>query len=202
MDTVSISIPSALYVSIYERYREATGDAIVAALAKLTVPNSTEVDIAYSRPGAGTITGKVWEIADGLSSVRGGRASRQHVVEACIKEGINMNTANTQFSHWSKAPLQASGLVETWQSPDRTFNHMFLKLDLDCRPDGHAGVVILTDESHQPELISEVENLEKDLPRLLEECKGTPLVYWDLEDDRARRREILDKLTPHPVYVG
>jgi hypothetical protein len=54
-----------------------------------------------ARPGQGTITGRVWEIADELVA-KTGSAERDAVVTACVTEGINVNTANTQYSHWKK----------------------------------------------------------------------------------------------------
>jgi len=47
-----------------------------------------------TKPGA---TKRVWEIADGMQG-----ASRAEVVAACLAEGINRNTAGTQYSHWKR----------------------------------------------------------------------------------------------------
>jgi len=40
----------------------------------------------------------VWEIADSMPG-----ASRNDVVEACVKRGVNKSTAGTQFYRWQKA---------------------------------------------------------------------------------------------------
>ena len=55
------------------------------------------------RPGPGTATGRVWEIADDLSRRSGGRARRAAVIDAYVKEGGNRNTAHTQFQKWRTA---------------------------------------------------------------------------------------------------
>ncbi|AIM40612.1 hypothetical protein [Vibrio phage VpKK5] len=56
-----------------------------------------------TRPKAGTATGKVWEIADGLYKAAGNVPERNDVVAACVAEGINPATASTQFGKWKKA---------------------------------------------------------------------------------------------------
>jgi hypothetical protein len=56
----------------------------------------------YPRPRIGTITGRVWEIADQIQK-QSGKTEREAVIKACMGEGININTASTQFSYWKKA---------------------------------------------------------------------------------------------------
>ena len=55
-----------------------------------------------ARPKAGTKTGRVWEIADGISATNEAPAKRKEVVEAAVKEGINSSTAATQYGRWRK----------------------------------------------------------------------------------------------------
>lgn len=52
------------------------------------------------RPGRGTLTRRVWEIAD--EQARSGRVKRADVVKAFVAEGGNANTASTQFQHWKR----------------------------------------------------------------------------------------------------
>ncbi len=61
----------------------------------------------HSRPGPGTRTGRVWEIADERTRETGCRAKRADVIECCVAEGINRNTASTQYQHW-RADFEAS----------------------------------------------------------------------------------------------
>jgi hypothetical protein len=56
----------------------------------------------YSRPKVGTLTGKVWELADSLV-VNGKAPERKEVLAAAKAAGINDATATTQWSHWLKA---------------------------------------------------------------------------------------------------
>ena len=51
------------------------------------------------QPTKGTITARVWEVADSLSSEQT-PARRDDVIHACVHEGINGNTASTQYSVW------------------------------------------------------------------------------------------------------
>jgi bifunctional DNA-binding transcriptional regulator/antitoxin component of YhaV-PrlF toxin-antitoxin module len=52
------------------------------------------------RPRPETKTGRVWALADEITAKKGRRASRTEVMEAFAREGGNMNTASTQYSHW------------------------------------------------------------------------------------------------------
>ena len=110
METVSVQIPAALYSAIYAKHEEETGSAINDCLSQLLGSTGPDLHSAregspqYPRPGNGTITGRVWGIADKLEHETG-RASREAVVTTCISEGININTASTQFSHWRNASI-------------------------------------------------------------------------------------------------
>lgn len=109
METVSIQLPATLYTSIYQRYQEGTSKVISACLVQLihdeNQEETTRVELPgfqYPRPRTGTITGRVWEIADRIQKDNGG-VNRESVITACMLEGININTASTQFSYWKKA---------------------------------------------------------------------------------------------------
>lgn len=65
------------------------------------------MDVKYPRPRAGTRTGRVWEIADERTREIGYRAKRADVIQCCVAEGINRNTASTQYQHW-RADFEAS----------------------------------------------------------------------------------------------
>jgi len=108
LETVLIQIPAELYTAIYACHGEETSTAIKEHLNQLlgsntggTPPNNVRTQ-HFMRPGEGTITGRVWEIADQLVEETGS-AERDAVVMACMDEGIKINTANTQYSHWKKA---------------------------------------------------------------------------------------------------
>jgi hypothetical protein len=101
MELVSVQIPAKLYVSIYQLHGEDSGPQIVRALEELCAIKPQPAPAGSFRPGPGTITGKVWLIADELKAASGS-ANRSEVVAACMAQGINMNTASTQYSHWLK----------------------------------------------------------------------------------------------------
>ena len=110
METVSIQLPAELYTTIYSRHGASTSKAIEECLQSLVSerkpePRATDID-HFMRPGEGTITGRVWEIADELYKELG-EVSREAVVTKCMEEGINMNTASTQYSHWMNSVLDA-----------------------------------------------------------------------------------------------
>ena len=54
-----------------------------------------------TRPGQGTITGKVWDLADEVTKTSGSKATRKAVLEAGRVLGINDSTILTQYQKWS-----------------------------------------------------------------------------------------------------
>lgn len=55
-----------------------------------------------TRPSAGTQTGKVWAIADAISTANNRPAKRSEVLEAGQKENINPATITTQYGQWRR----------------------------------------------------------------------------------------------------
>lgn len=105
METVALAIPAALFAELYRKFGEETGATVERCLRRLldtAGDTPTEGTPQYPRPSPGTITGRVWEIADRIKQETG-EATRDAVVKACMREGINLNTANTQYSHWRNA---------------------------------------------------------------------------------------------------
>jgi hypothetical protein len=102
METVNVAIPAELYVTLYQEHQENTSVFIEMLLRDSCSADMTPTVAKRSfRPGNGTITGRVWEIADEINAKKGS-ASRDEVVKACISDGLNMNTASTQYSAWKK----------------------------------------------------------------------------------------------------
>ena len=101
-------------------------------------------------------------------------------------------------------PIQAGGLLQTWRSPlDKTYQRPFLRLDPSSEPDPRAGVVIISDQSHQPLLVAAVKNMRKELPSLMGPYKGSQLiVYWLPQRDENEGKNIVRNLTDKPEFVG
>lgn len=72
-----------------------TGDRVPARAARSA---STGTAPILNRSTAESPTKRVWAIADAMPG-----ATRAEVVAKCVAEGINRNTAGTQYHHWSKA---------------------------------------------------------------------------------------------------
>lgn len=108
MELVSIQIPASLYVAIYDRFQEQTSDRIIEWLSSRMAPEEASQTsdrasrLRYPRPNPGTKTGRVWEIADQIEE-EVGHASREAVIKACMDEGLNVNTASTQYSYWKSS---------------------------------------------------------------------------------------------------
>ena len=100
-----------------------------------------------------------------------------------------------------RKPGQGNARTHAWQSPNKSYHHMFLKLNLNCEPDPYPGVAIISDVSHSQVFIVEVQNFQKDLPEMLKRIRGEAVAYWSLEMDAQKRKEILSGLTSHPVFV-
>lgn len=60
-----------------------------------------EASSKISRPGKGTATGKVWDIADSLV-IDGELPEKLAVVSKCVEQGIHPSTAGVQFSKWKR----------------------------------------------------------------------------------------------------
>lgn len=71
----------------------------------------------YSRPSKGTLTRRVWDIADEETERRGSLADRRRVIERVVAEGGNQNTASTQYHHWRRHQEERSRSA----SPDSRF---------------------------------------------------------------------------------
>lgn len=83
------------------------GASVLAAAQDAAAPAPVEQKVVdkkngVKRPDAGTITGKLWDIADRISAELKRPAPRKAVVEAYMKEVPNANeaTANTQYARW------------------------------------------------------------------------------------------------------
>ena len=63
---------------------------------------SASAGTATKRP-SGAITGRVWDIADEISARIHRPALREEVRNAARKEGINQNTASTQYWRWARS---------------------------------------------------------------------------------------------------
>ena len=66
------------------------------------------------RPASGSITGKLWDIADDLSKRLGRPAPRKDVVDSYMNSvpGANQATANTQYARWTTYHGAAAALRE------------------------------------------------------------------------------------------
>lgn len=73
-----------------------------AAPAPVTETKTVLKQNGIKRPDAGSITGKLWDIADSISETLGRPAPRKDVVERYLKDVPNANqaTANTQYARW------------------------------------------------------------------------------------------------------
>lgn len=85
--------------------KEATKAPAKKAEAKEKIVRDTKNGI--TRPGEGTITGRVWGIADAISATANedgskSPAMRAPVLNAAVAEKINESTAATQYGKWRK----------------------------------------------------------------------------------------------------
>lgn len=79
-------------------FKEIATEALFACL-ELVDPTSAG-DSPYQRPGPGTKTGLVWDIADAMVTELGRPPTRQEIIQRAIAAGTNTNTAGTQSSRW------------------------------------------------------------------------------------------------------
>jgi hypothetical protein len=74
-----------------------------------------------TRPKDGSTTGRVWAIADEISSKQQRPATRKEVIDQVHAEGINTSTGATQYGKWRKfhglVGEQAPGRGEKPEAP-------------------------------------------------------------------------------------
>ena len=62
----------------------------------------TVIQKEFTRPKAGGITARVWEIADGIEGDPNSKSFREALIAACAAENIKKTTATAQFNRWKK----------------------------------------------------------------------------------------------------
>lgn len=74
------------------------------------------------RPSRGTVSGRVWDLADQLSGP-GAPAHRADVVAGAAAEGIDAKTASTQFGAWKRAMHpEFDGILRTRGKPTESLS--------------------------------------------------------------------------------
>lgn len=59
--------------------------------------------LVVNRPAAGSLTGRVWDIADDYATQQidyGSKTFRKEVIARCEAAGLNKSTASVQFGKW------------------------------------------------------------------------------------------------------
>lgn len=79
-------------------FAPADGAAAAPAVETKTILKQNGI----KRPDSGSVTGKLWDIADRISETEGRPALRKEVTDAYMTEvaGANIATANTQYARW------------------------------------------------------------------------------------------------------
>lgn len=120
----------------------------------------------HERPGPGTLTGRVWEIADEITREKGRRAERHEVIARYVVENGNRNTAGTQYQYWKRcqeetrdavAPAPADGFRNVEPQPLKVAPDGRVLLPLDMREAmalGEGGRVTARVEAGELRLIS------------------------------------------------
>ena len=90
--------------------------------------------VVRDRPHPGTLTARVWEIADEITREKGRRAERREVIERYVAENGNRNTAGTQYQYWKQHHEEPSS-VPAPASPEelRDVEPQALKVSSDGR---------------------------------------------------------------------
>lgn len=100
MKYINSILPLVLLAAATDTSTEGSGTA--AAPEEKPAKPAREKQNGVTRPSAGTATGKVWEIADGISNREGRPATRAEVVKAGEEAGLNPATVTTQFGQWRR----------------------------------------------------------------------------------------------------
>lgn len=89
--------------------------------------------VVHARPTPGTRTGRVWEIADGISRETGRRAARREVLDRVAEEGGNLATANTQYQYWLTNYHVETNETRTAEEPHGSVSAQALEVGRDGR---------------------------------------------------------------------
>ncbi len=121
-----------------------------------------------------------------------------------MRIGLNIITSQEHLEltmkYEPKYAMQAGGEVRKWSNPQRTFSHSLLKLSFDCEADPHPGILILTDQSYKDASAMTVNDLRKELPKILAPLGDDTVAYWWIERDEKERNRLLSELTANPVF--
>jgi len=99
-----------------------------------------------------------------------------------------------------KYGIQAGGNMRQWSNPERTFHFSLVKVDFDCEPDAHPGVLVLTDPSYKKATLLEVKDPRKELPKILEPLPDDSIAYWRIVREDEERRKVMAGLTTNPIF--
>ena len=81
-----------------------TGLALAEPVALPTTPPSPDSPKPnHVKPAAGTITGRIWDIAAEITASKQRPALREEVLDAATSEGIKQSTASTQYGRWARS---------------------------------------------------------------------------------------------------
>lgn len=99
---LSLAAASLLTSGIAFAAEAGDGGGAPAAAAPVTETKTVIKQNGIKRPDAGSVTGKLWDIADALSEQLGKPAPRADVVKQYLTDVPNANqaTANTQYARW------------------------------------------------------------------------------------------------------
>lgn len=97
-----LSLAAASLLTSGIAFAAEAGDGGGAAPAPVTETKTVVKQNGIKRPDAGSVTGKLWDIADAQSEALGKPAPRADVVKQYLADVPNANqaTANTQYARW------------------------------------------------------------------------------------------------------
>lgn len=94
--------------------------------------------------------------------------------------------------------IQTGGSLEVWQDPEKSYHHLFIKLDLDSEHVDFAGILIISDENKGNIEVLNIKSLRRELPSLLIKRENKVRASWWRENDANERNCILSALTRCP----
>lgn len=98
-------------------------------------------------------------------------------------------------------PIQTNWEDRCLSDPQRKCSYVLGMLDFDCEADNRPGILILTNSNHTNASAMAVNNLRKELPKILEHREENTIAYWKEERDEAKRSKMLVELTPAPIFT-
>lgn len=99
-------------------------------------------------------------------------------------------------------PRHGGGPTYWWSSPDDSYKQIFEEIGVGIAPDPYPGILIISNNNYSDFKVYEVRDCMHEIDQLMDTVHNCTRIHWHLEQNSENRREILNKLTSNPKFIG